>query len=312
MVILKMRWFTLAHKTSLIPLLKVGRTMMLSKRLNVPSPPPTAPSRATTLCSPSGFDCWPASHRPFVRSAGHSRHILEKKKPVMGNISTGMPILSSCALIIAVTLCPLAAQAGMIVFGNLGATGTTALSTTNTDLGTSKVNDTNWIAQGFNTGTSSLLTVDAITVGLFGQDPGTTPLTVSIYSSSAGAPDAVLFTSASTNVGSGGKYSFNFSGATLAPNTTYFVVPNGGSWYWNTGTPAGPVGQNASGYTSADTYESTALGSTPAGPWITPASSTRYSVSVQAVPEPSTLVLGAVGFAGAYWLRRRRLKSKSV
>lgn len=222
--------------------------------------------------------------------------------------ATGVLIALTCG--IASTLA-VPVQAGTVVFGNLGSSGTSAISTTNTDLGSLKPDDTNWIAQGFNTGTSSLLRVDAVTIGVFGGDPTPIPLTVSIYSSSLlGTPDTALFTSAVTSVGSGDKYRFTLSGANLSANTDYFVVPNGGSWYWAAGSAvaATPRQQNDSGYSFTKTAESTAQTISPAGPWINPAGSNRYSVSIEAVavPEPSTLMLACVGIAGGIAIQQNR------
>lgn len=212
----------------------------------------------------------------------------------------------------AVAFCSLNARAE-IVFGNLGATGTTAISTTTTDLGQQKPNDVNWLAQGFNTGASSNLIVDSVTIGVFGSSAGTVPLTVSIFSGSGNVPGTALYTSAATNVGLENKYTFAFTGAVLQPNTDYYVVPNGGSWYWNTGSPAAPEGQNSSGYTYTRTVESQAQTTTPAGPWVDPASSNRYSVTLTAVPEPSTVGLAGVGILGvAVMKRRRKVMTKSA
>jgi MYXO-CTERM domain-containing protein len=221
--------------------------------------------------------------------------------------------LGVAATLAAVTFCSLNAQAE-IVFGNLGASGTTPLGTTNTDIGTQDPVDINWLAQGFNTGTSSNLTISAVTLGIFGSDAGTIPLTVSIFASGPGGGPAALplYTSSVTNVGSTTKYAFNFTGAVLQPNTDYFIVPSGGSWYWNTGSPAAPLGQNASGYSYVSTLESYSQGVTPAGPWET-AGSTRYSVSVEAVPEPSSLVMAGLGAGGLAMLERtRRRRRKAV
>ena len=176
------------------------------------------------------------------------------------------------------------------------------------------------MAQGFNTGTSSILQLQSVTLGLFAVSTGTTPITISIFSGVSSGPNTVpgsaLFTSASTLVGNKNKYTFSFNNALLQANTTYFVVPDGGvSWYYNTGNPAAPVGQNNSNYTYAGTWEITDTNAlTPVGLWET-AESQRYSLSVNAttpVPEPGTwaaaaLLVGAAGYVR--WRKRAGLKS---
>jgi hypothetical protein len=152
-----------------------------------------------------------------------------------------------------------------------------------------------------------------VTVGLFGSDSSPIPLTVSIYSSGTNGPGTALFTSSTTAVGSVDKYRFTFTGATLAANTDYFIVPNGGSWYWAAGaSPLSPQQQNASGYSYTRTMESLALTTTPAGPWVDPAASNRYSVSLEAaaVPEPSTLMLACVGIAGGIAIEQNRRRTR--
>ena len=175
----------------------------------------------------------------------------------------------------------------------------------------------NWIAQGFNTGSSSQLSLNSVELGLYGIGSGSIPVTVSIFSSVFNAPGSLLYTSATTNVGDVGKYSFSFSGVQLQPNTGYFVVPNDGAWYQNTGSQAAPIAQNSSGYTAIGTFVSYAQGSTPSGPWVTAfdaGASNRYSVSVNssAVPEidPSGVASALAVVAGAFsLLERRRVKS---
>lgn len=195
-----------------------------------------------------------------------------------------------------------------LVFGNLGADGSTALGTLNNDVGPGL----GWVAQGFGTGTSSSLQLQSVTLGLFATDSGTIPLTVSIFTGMVSGPNIVpdtsLYTSAVTNVGNTGKYTFTFSNALLQANTTYFVIPVGGSWYFNTGSPAAPVGQNGSGYVSAGTWESFATNSTPVGPWEV-AEYSRYSLSVtatSAVPEPGTWFAAALLVGGAVYVRCRK------
>ena len=222
--------------------------------------------------------------------------------------------LSACLAVALVWVSVGANASAGIVFGNLGATGATSLSSTNTDLGTQSNVAVNWIAQGFNTGSSSQLYLNSVELGMYGIGVGSIPLTVSIFSSVSNAPGSLLYTSASTNVGDVGKYSFSFSGLQLQPNTGYFVVPNDGAWYLNTGSQAGPIAQNSSGYTALGTFVSYAQGSTPSGSWVSffdAGESNRYSVSVlssSSVPEidPSGVASALALVAGAFSLLERR------
>ena len=123
--------------------------------------------------------------------------------------------LSACLAVALVWVSVGANASAGIVFGNLGPTGATELSSTNTDLGTQSNVAVNWIAQGFNTGSSSQLYLNSVELGMYGIGTGSIPLTVSIFSSVSNAPGSLLFTSATTNVGTVGKYSFSFSGVQL-------------------------------------------------------------------------------------------------
>lgn len=186
-----------------------------------------------------------------------------------------------------------------IVFGNLGASGTGALGTTNTDIGPTIGN---YLAQGF-TASTPLLSITSISLGLFGD--GSIPTTVSIFADNFGQPAvSPLFTSGTVTVGEKGTYEFNFSGANLTNGSTYWVVPQGDvSWYLNSPGSA-PVEQNSSGYAFVNTQEN--IGG---GGW-TAAGSNRYSVSVVAtVPEPSTYALAALGLGLAGLMRARRRKA---
>lgn len=189
-----------------------------------------------------------------------------------------------------------------VVFGNLGATGTGALSSTNTDFG--PTDGTRALAQGFTTGSSNdYLTLQSITLGLFDN---TIPdlRSVSIYSNNAGNPGTSLFTSSSQAVTTTNKYTFTFANSKLNANTTYWIVPEGpASWYLDAGI-TNPGEQNGSGYAYAGTRLST-VGT--GGPW-TSSGLTSYSVSIQAVPEPSTYCLAAIGVGGAGLMGWRRRK----
>lgn len=196
--------------------------------------------------------------------------------------------IASVAVLFAV-----AVQASPItVYGNLGSSGTGAITNTNTDLGPNF-----FIAQGF-TAASPDLNVTSITLGLFGA--GSIPTTVGIYADNSGQPAAsALFTSAVTNVGVKSLYNFSFTGANLTAGSSYWIIPQADvSWY--TAIP-NPAGQNSSGYTFTQTKENDGTG------WVG-SDSNRYSVSVQAVPEPSTFAMAGIGvsMAGLICWRRRQ------
>jgi hypothetical protein len=192
-----------------------------------------------------------------------------------------------------------------VVFGNLGASGNGALGGTNTDYGPSDAGELA-LAQGFNTGTSSLLDIQSVTLGIFVTNSGTNEnRTVSIYSDSSGAPGSILFTSQSVGIGNTGTYTFPFSGASLLASTSYWVVPEGpASWYLNTPDSA-PAGLNSSGYSYTGTKRNQ-----PSVGWTTPSPNLNsYSVSVVAVPEPPAIVMAGIGIASAIWSLQRRRKS---
>lgn len=190
-----------------------------------------------------------------------------------------------------------------VVYGNLGAFGTDAIGSTNSDFGPGSASIAA-LAQGFTTGTSNL-DVQSVTLGVFATSSGDVQRSVSIYSSVSNAPGSVLFTSSPTNVGAGDKYAFSFSGATLSPNTNYWIVPDSTvdwSWYLNS-AETDPTEQNSSGYSYLGTKKAnTGAPST----WLN--SIFPYSVSIQAVPEPSTAAIAGLGILAAGVLQWRRRK----
>lgn len=205
---------------------------------------------------------------------------------------------------LAVAMAGVSAHAG-VVFGNLGASGTGALGGTNTDYGSGDAGELA-LAQGFNTGTSSLLDIQSVTLGLFLSNSGTSQnLSVSIYSDSSGSPGSILFGSQPVPVGNTGTYTFPFSGASLLASTSYWVVPEGpASWHLDA-LDSSPAGLNSSGYSYTGTKRNQ-----PSIGWTTPSPNlTSYSVSVVAVPEPSAIVMAGIGIASAIWSLQRRRKS---
>lgn len=186
-----------------------------------------------------------------------------------------------------------------VVFGNLGASGTNSVGNFNADVGDGSVPFLN-SAQGF-TAASPNLTVTSVGLWLFGD--GSIPTTVGIFADNAGSPAASpTFTSSSVNVGVKSLYQFSFSGATLTNGASYWVRPvTAGevSWYLAAGAP---TAQNSSGYVSNGALDNTGSG------WGASQSS-NWSVTITAVPEPSTYAMAAIcaGAAGLMGWRRRKV-----
>ena len=232
--------------------------------------------------------------------------ITSEARPVTHHIhETHMTALIRSLLVVAVA-CLITSSSparAEVVFGNLGATGSGALGGTNTDYGPGDVGELA-LAQGFNTGTSSLLNIQSVTVGLFSGTSAN--LSVSIYSDSSGSPGSLLFGSQPALVGNTGIYTFSFSGApSLLASTSYWVVPEGpASWYLNA-LDTTPAGLNSSGYSYTGTKRNQ-----PSVGWTTPSPNlSTYSVSVVAVPEPPALVLAGIAVSAAILGIGRRRKS---
>lgn len=186
-----------------------------------------------------------------------------------------------------------------VVFGNLGADGSGSFSGVVGVGGT-----TEWDTHSFSTGSSSLLSLQSVTMGLVLTTGGPSTVTMRLYSDSAGAPDSILATATnSVSTGISQRLSFDFN-QTLTANTTYWVAIGGvANLEWSVAAAGEPAEQNSSGYSWQGGAFSTDSGST----WTDYDSlwtENSGSISVVAVPEPSAALLCALGLLVS--LRRQR------
>lgn len=212
-------------------------------------------------------------------------------------------VLGTTAAIAAISLCPLSARAGTVYSNNF------PVGTTNTAL-----SGLNTLATGFTTGTNVAdLTIASIDLALAvsGTNDSATPV-VQIFDGVANPTTlvATLSGAAVTNALPPQAYTFTPSSPfTLTANTNYWIVAATSvgemGWYYSDNSPSA---QNGSGYQFIGAKTSANGGTTysnnfPAG---------AAYVSIQSVPEPSTLVLAGAGIATAVTLdtvRRRRRKA---
>jgi len=187
-----------------------------------------------------------------------------------------------------------------VVLSNMGPNGVTDTS----DITNTVITNDALLAAGFKTG-SVAQQLDWVSLVAKSANPGTK--FVQIFSNNAGNPGSSIASSAGTSVGGKNVYQFNFSGVTLAANTTYWVLPQSGLDWYVEAANAAPTAQNGSGFT----YQGSRY--TEEGDWF--ASGFNYTLGVSTtsdeppppgpVPEPAlTSLLCLSGIA----LIRRRMK----
>jgi hypothetical protein len=204
-----------------------------------------------------------------------------------------------------------------VVFGNLGSSGTNAVDTGDTALVGSSTQGQlgNAYAVAFKTGTdASFLQLQSITMGFSDVEPYSTAL-LTVVQDNAGQPTGTQVASASKLLGSTGLFTFSLGSVTLSPNSTYWVTlaaqnagdPNQFNWLRNVAADSF-TGQNGSGYDVPGAIF--VRRSLNGGEWNNfTGSGGALSMSVQAVPEPSTYALAALGLGVAGFVRARRRKS---
>jgi hypothetical protein len=221
--------------------------------------------------------------------------------------STCRLLAALCCLVLASAGIANAAPLTDVVFGNLGESGTNALSTTNTD-----ITSTYRLAVPFTTGSGTLvpLKLQSITLGLFYDNTLTADFGMSIYSDNAGVPSTTPFATApAQSISTASLYTYNFGNVALAEGATYWIVPGVDlSWYTPLASPT-PQAFNGSGYSWPGTGLASSNGGTSWNTNDLVVVNGRYAFSVQAVPEPSTYALAALGLGVAGFVRARRRKS---
>jgi hypothetical protein len=225
--------------------------------------------------------------------------------------------LGVAATLAAVTLCSYNARAE-IVFGNLGASGTGQL-----DPGSvAQVGSTvaaqpgNQYAIAFTTGTNPLyLTLTNVGVGVGDVEPYATAM-LSLLADNAGSPTGSLLASGTSLLGPNGVLNFSMGSVSLAANTKYWVTlqdidASSGSyfsWLRNVDDIA-PSGLNSSGYTfpSGGSLQSTNGGTS----WSNYPSGAKLGITIEAVPEPSSIVMAGFGITGLAMLERTRRRRQA-
>jgi len=197
-------------------------------------------------------------------------------------------------------------------YGNLGPNGSAG-----NDSGTAQViglsgTANRLVAQGFTVSAPNVLLQSA--QFYFGTPTANPAVTVRLFSDNAGSPGSSLVTlSGSSSVPTEAKYTYTTSYWLTAGSTYWMVVSDANavsnsssfSWFANLANTV-PTAQNLSGWTNAGTDRSSDGGST----WSDNTPATTSSISINAVPEPSTYAMALAGLAcGGYSMFRRRKRA---
>ena len=210
-------------------------------------------------------------------------------------------------------LCPIGVQAAVVVYGNLGNSGTNALSGSTNAF----VSDTQWLAQAFTVGGTNTI-LQTVSAGLY--DTEATTATLRLFPNVSGVPggSAIATQTQVVNQTTASLFVFNFN-AQLVSGSTYWAVlssadgaETGFNWAFNNAGNA-PSTRNTSGWTFPDDGETligTKLTTNSGATWGDSGVNRPASISITAtaVPEPSTYAMAAAaaGLYGLAKLRRRR------
>lgn len=211
------------------------------------------------------------------------------------------------AAIAATCLAVGSANAGIVVYGNLGPSGTNAIGTS----GGSGLTSSAWRAIGFTVGGTNTF-LETATIGMNVSSAGSADVRLDLYSNNAGVPGTSLFSTTQTLAANTLNLPITFNlNQTLSSGSTYWIVAQktggAGALSWRPSDPqAAPATQNSSLW--ANLGNATGITSNNAGTsWGSTGTGVSNSISLIAtVPEPSTVaVMGAAG-GMATMLRLRR------
>jgi len=224
--------------------------------------------------------------------------------------------IKSTLLSVAAASFLLADARAVIVFGNLGSSGTGLL-----DTASQQITSTTWLAQGFTTPVSGgLLNLESIVLGL-SVNAGSTDTRVQLFANSGGLPSGSALATVVGSVASNTPALYTFTLASpylLSSGTTYWIVasdPDIGdqyNWVFND-AQINPSGQNSSGYLwpSAGTLRTLDGGANWSDRSALTQSDAAFYLNASApaaVPEPGTWAAAALLVGGAAYARWRKRK----
>jgi hypothetical protein len=225
--------------------------------------------------------------------------------------------IKSTLLSVAAASFLLADARAVIVFGNLGSSGTGAL-----DTASQQITSTTWLAQGFTTPVSGgLLNLESIVLGL-SVNSGSTDTRVQLFANSGGLPSgsALATVLGSVALNTPALYTFTLASPyLLSSGTTYWIVvsdPDIGdqyNWVFNN-AEINPSGQNGSGYLWAGTLRSLDGGANWTDRSANSQSDAAFYLNASApaaVPEPGTWAAAALLAGGAAFARWRKQRNEA-
>lgn len=224
--------------------------------------------------------------------------------------ATRQLMITIAALVCLSVIGPAAVSHADIVYGNLGASGTNAI--TPEVFSKVEITNTRWLAQGFTVGGTNT-ELSSVTLGLY--DTNNTLARVQLFASGSGSvpsgsPLATLTQTVSSTTPALMTFSFSPS-LSLTSGSSYWVVVSTTEttgtfdWAFNSGNDL-PTAQNLSGYSALS--PATLFSDSAGVGWGFSDFARPASISITAVPEPSSIVLAGLGVLAAGYQLRRRMK----